>query len=87
MQKSDRGIVLILEEYCKGCACCTLACPEGLLRIGERINLHGYTPSVFQDEEGRCRACALCARFCPDAAIEVYRLGEPKAKGQKVEIE
>jgi len=72
MKKPAKGWVLVTEEYCKGCACCTVACPEGLLKVGSHINTFGYNSAVFFDDEGACRACLLCARFCPDAAIEVY---------------
>lgn len=74
MERTLRGRVVILEEYCKGCGCCTQACPQELLRIGSHINPYGYNPAVFSDEEGACRACLLCARFCPDGAIEVYTI-------------
>ena len=73
MSKTNKAKVVILEEYCKGCGCCSVACPKGLLMPGTRINIYGYNPTVFIDSEGECQGCALCARFCSDAAIEIYQ--------------
>lgn len=66
--------VTIDETRCKGCALCTVACPGNLLRMGDKMNKHGYLPALIDAESlQKCTSCALCGRMCPDAAISVYR--------------
>lgn len=64
--------VEIDETRCKGCGLCTLACPKGLVRLNDRINVHGYTPATVRTPE-KCTGCALCAEMCPDVAIIVHK--------------
>lgn len=69
--------VIIDEIRCKGCGLCTIACPQKLIKLSEKINTHGYTPAILTSQE-KCTGCALCAEMCPDLAIMVYR--EAKSK-------
>ncbi|MGI5838723.1 MAG: 4Fe-4S binding protein [bacterium] len=64
--------VVVNEERCKGCALCTVACPQGLMALSKSINAAGYNPATCTDDDA-CISCAMCARACPDCAIEVYR--------------
>lgn len=59
------------EERCKGCQLCTLVCPHALIKISERINSKGYSPSTCTDES-KCVGCLLCAKACPDMVIEIH---------------
>jgi 2-oxoglutarate ferredoxin oxidoreductase subunit delta len=65
--------IVIVEDRCKGCGLCTLACPYDLVRIAEHFNAKGYRPAELADPDGRCVGCANCAMMCPDVAIIVYR--------------
>ena len=60
------------ELRCKGCGLCTIACPGRLIRLSEKINLQGYTPALFTNQE-KCTGCTLCAEMCPDVAITVFK--------------
>ncbi len=69
---TDAGLVIIDEEICKGCALCAVACPVNVLKLGERLNAHGYHPAQYT---GRgCTACGICFYACPEpGAITVYK--------------
>jgi len=61
-------------HYCKGCALCTIACPQRLIEMSDILNEQGFMPAVISPANlARCTACALCARMCPDAAIRVCK--------------
>lgn len=69
-----KGRIVIREEICKGCALCTVACPQNIIELAaERVNAKGYPPAVLVDPEEQCTGCALCAVACPDVCITVYR--------------
>jgi len=66
--------IIINELRCKGCALCTVACPQGLITMAGELNKQGYLPAVISAENlERCTGCTLCALVCPDVAIEVFR--------------
>ncbi|MCR4441548.1 MAG: 4Fe-4S binding protein [Peptococcaceae bacterium] len=60
------------EELCKGCELCRNACPQGIIRLSEKINSLGYHPAQLTDQ-GKCTGCASCALMCPDIVITVER--------------
>lgn len=64
--------LIIDETRCKGCGLCTIACPQKLIKLSEKINAQGYTPALLTSEE-KCTGCALCAEMCPDVAITVFK--------------
>ncbi len=72
--------VKFLEERCKGCLLCTVACPKEIIRQSDRFNQHGYkVAEVPAEDMDKCTGCTSCALMCPDIAIRVYRT--PKSKG------
>jgi 2-oxoglutarate ferredoxin oxidoreductase subunit delta len=80
-----KGRIVIDDEWCKGCALCTTACPHSVVQLdASRLNSRGYHPARLTDPAGRCTGCALCAVICPEACITVYRVvsrPQPSASG------
>lgn len=72
-----RGFIRIKRDLCKGCGLCIIACPKQCIKISEGLNIKGYHPAEYTEEEKSedraCTGCALCAIMCPDVAIEVFR--------------
>lgn len=69
--------VIFNESICKGCTLCVSACPKGIIKISEAINLKGYHPAYVDDQQA-CISCAACGKICPDGVITVYRPVERK---------
>lgn len=67
-----KGAVVVDTDRCKGCALCVSACPQGVIVLANRVNVHGY-PYVEPAQIGKCIGCTSCAIVCPDACITVYR--------------
>lgn len=68
-----RGTVIIHGDRCKGCELCVHACPQGVLRLGDRYNARGYRPVVLDESGNHCTGCGVCAVVCPDVVFTVYR--------------
>jgi 2-oxoglutarate ferredoxin oxidoreductase subunit delta len=64
----SRGIVVIVEERCKGCGYCITYCPRGVLAFSDKYNAKGYHPPVVKKMED-CVNCHYCETICPDFAI------------------
>ena len=62
--------ILVDRDRCKGCELCTHACPQGIIKMSEKINIKGYFFAVLADP-GRCLGCRVCGLVCPDVAITV----------------
>ena len=63
-----RGIVVIIEERCKGCGYCIAYCPRGVLELSAGYNVKGYHPP-FAKKPDDCVNCHYCETICPDFAI------------------
>lgn len=69
-----KGVIVIEQDRCKGCALCTTVCPQDVIDMADKVlNTGGYHPAALVDPEGKCTGCAICAAICPDACITVYR--------------
>ena len=67
-----KGAVVVDTDRCKGCALCVSACPQGVIVLANRVNVHGY-PYVEPTQIDKCTGCTSCAIVCPDACITVSR--------------
>lgn len=67
-----RGAIVVDTERCKGCQLCIIACPQKVIALANKVNLHGY-PYVEAVNEEACVGCASCGIVCPDGCITVYR--------------
>lgn len=66
----SRLVIMIDEEYCKGCLLCIHYCPKKVLDKSTRRNTKGYVvPRV--ERLGDCSQCKLCEYFCPELAVTV----------------
>ena len=72
----------VVEQKCKGCGLCIMACPKDCLEMSAELNERGVNYPVMK-KDAKCTGCASCALICPDARITVYR--EKKKKKEKVE--
>ena len=72
MSTSDKFVVIIDADLCKGCKLCVDFCPRDVLRLSDKINRLGYHPAVAAAVE-RCIGCQACVLVCPEGAIELYR--------------
>ena len=66
--------VVFLDERCKGCLLCTVACPKKIIEQSDRFNRQGYkVVEVSEENMSKCIGCAFCATMCPDVAITVEK--------------
>ena len=61
-------MIIIDEDYCKGCRICAEFCPTKVLAMSDKINKHGYHPPRVENL-GACHGCRLCELICPEFAI------------------
>ena len=69
--------VVIIEDRCKGCLLCTIACPKGIIHQGSALNRQGYKVAEVLEMD-KCIGCASCALVCPDTAIRVFSTRKAK---------
>ena len=63
-----KGAIVVDTERCKGCQLCIIACPQKVIALANKVNLHGY-PFVEAVNEDACVGCASCGIVCPDGCI------------------
>jgi len=71
-----RADVVILDERCKACELCVVACPQGNLILSTRLNHAGFHPAEFSyhGAKGDCTGCGVCYWVCPDFAISEIKV-------------
>lgn len=67
-----KGAIVIDTTRCKGCVLCVEACPQHVIALAGKVNVHGY-PYVEARNADKCTGCASCGIVCPDGCITVYR--------------
>ena len=70
--------IVVIEERCKGCQLCAVACPRKIIRLSGRMNRLGYRVAEQGENAEECAGCAGCAVMCPDVAIRVFRTKKTK---------
>ncbi len=58
-----KGAIEVNTERCKGCQLCIIACPQKVIALAKKVNLHGY-PYVEAVNEEACVGCASCGIVC-----------------------
>lgn len=66
------GKIKINKDKCKGCYLCVVACPSGLIKVSDELNIKGIKPAVFSGSK-KCTGCGMCAVMCPDCGIIIYK--------------
>jgi len=64
-------ILKIDNQHCKGCELCIVNCPQGVLKLSEKVNKLGYRYVEVVDET-KCIGCGRCYIMCPDYLIEIF---------------
>ncbi len=63
-------MIIVNEDWCKGCFLCIANCPREALQLAERFNRRGIHPPEMVDND-TCNNCRMCELVCPDFAITV----------------
>jgi 2-oxoglutarate ferredoxin oxidoreductase subunit delta len=70
---TDRGLIILNPDECKGCGLCVEACPPKVLQLSARLNRYGYHPAEYLGHG--CTACGICFFVCPEpGGIAVLRM-------------
>jgi 2-oxoglutarate ferredoxin oxidoreductase subunit delta len=73
-------MIVVNEDWCKGCGICIERCPVKALEESDKLNRRGIHPPKLK-KENECNYCRLCELICPDFAITV--VAEEKKKTEK----
>lgn len=63
-------MIVINDDWCKGCNLCVANCPRKALTMSKRFNKRGIHPPEMVENHS-CNDCRLCELVCPDFAITV----------------
>lgn len=64
--QDDNQLLMIHNDWCKGCALCVDVCPKHCLEMD------GLLPRLTDPK--LCTSCGMCEYLCPDFAIHVLKL-------------
>ena len=67
-----KGAIVVNTDRCKGCSLCVVACPQHVIALANKVNVHGY-PFVEPVNPDVCTGCSSWGIVCPDGCITVYR--------------
>ncbi|HID25578.1 MAG TPA: 4Fe-4S dicluster domain-containing protein [Thermoplasmata archaeon] len=70
-------MIIVNENWCKGCNICITRCPVNALEESDKLNRRGVYPPRLK-ENNNCNFCRLCELLCPDLAIMVIHDKETK---------
>jgi len=76
----EKNMIVINDDWCKGCNICIDRCPVNALEESDRLNRRGVRPPQLK-ENNECNYCRICELVCPDFAITV--VSEEKKKDEK----
>jgi 2-oxoglutarate ferredoxin oxidoreductase subunit delta len=76
-------MIIVNEDWCKGCGICIERCPVNALEESDKLNRRGVRPPQLK-KENECNYCRLCELICPDLAITV--MPEEKRKNDKKKL-
>lgn len=68
-----KGTVVVVEDNCKGCELCVVACPVSVLAKSANVNNKGYNYAYMANSDA-CIGCGACALICPDSVLTVYKI-------------
>lgn len=63
-------MIIINEDWCKGCNICVEFCPVGVYELSGKVNMKGVHVPIPSNED-KCTKCGLCTLLCPEQAITV----------------
>lgn len=63
-------MIIVNEDWCKGCKVCIERCPVNALEESDKLNKLGIYPPRLK-KVNKCNYCRLCELLCPDFAITV----------------
>ena len=63
-------MIIINEDWCKGCNICISRCPVDALEESDQLNRRGVRPPRLK-AVNKCNYCRLCELLCPDLAVTV----------------
>jgi len=79
-------MIIINEDWCKGCNICINHCPVEALEESDQLNRRGvYPPRLKKDNT--CNYCRLCELLCPDLAITVKTDEPDKVKDTEKKLQ
>jgi len=59
----------VITEKCTGCGICVMHCPEGCIRLKDRVNQEKFKKIAFVNLE-YCKGCLICMNECPLKAVD-----------------
>jgi len=72
-------MIIINEDWCKGCNICIKRCPVDALEESDTLNRRGVHPPRLK-KDNSCNYCRLCELLCPDLALTVKTDEDVKGK-------